>query len=65
MKIYDDINTLIHTIVKHFVGTPSNITNHIFDYLNNLQYRQMSDYRWYQDFFMSRVMLRNVSQNPY
>jgi hypothetical protein len=25
----------------------------------------MSDYRWYQDVFLSRVMLRSDSQKPY
>ncbi|KAG2721071.1 hypothetical protein I3760_02G064200 [Carya illinoinensis] len=61
----DGVNTLIYTIVKHFVGTPSNITNRIYDYLNNLRCNKMSDYRWYKDVFMSRVMLRNDSQKPY
>jgi hypothetical protein len=28
---------LIYTIIKHFVGTPSNITSRISDYLNNLR----------------------------
>ncbi|KAG7966020.1 hypothetical protein I3843_08G029400 [Carya illinoinensis] len=41
----DGVNILIYTIVKHFVGIPSNITNRICDYLNNLQCNKMSDYR--------------------
>ncbi|KAG7987181.1 hypothetical protein I3843_03G120200 [Carya illinoinensis] len=61
----DGVNTLIFTIVKHFVGTPSNITNRVSDYLNNLRCNKMSDYRWYKDVFMSRVMLRDDSQKPY
>ncbi|KAG7977429.1 hypothetical protein I3843_05G031500, partial [Carya illinoinensis] len=61
----DGVNTLIFTIVKHFVGTPSNITNRVSDYLNNLRCNKMSDYRWYKDVFMSRVMLREDSQKPY
>jgi hypothetical protein len=61
----DSVNTLIFTIVKHFVGTPSNITTRISDYLNNLRCFTMSDYRWYQDIFHSRVMLRLDSQKPY
>ncbi|KAG2703841.1 hypothetical protein I3760_06G155300 [Carya illinoinensis] len=52
-------------LVKHFVGTPSNITNRISDYLNNLRCNKMSDYRWYKDVFMSCVMLREDSQKPY
>jgi hypothetical protein len=61
----DCVNTLIYTIIKHFVGTPSNITSRISDYLNNLRCPTMSDYRWYQDVFLSRVMLRVDSQKPY
>jgi hypothetical protein len=61
----DCVNTLIYTIIKHFVGTPSNITSRISDYLNNLRCPTMSDYRWYQDVFLSRVMLRSDSQKPY
>jgi hypothetical protein len=61
----DAVNTLIFTIVKHFIGTPSNITTRIFDYLNNLRCPTMSDYRWYQDVFRSCVMLRLDSQKLY
>jgi hypothetical protein len=64
-QLPDGVNTLIYTIVKHFVGTPSNITSRISDYLNNLRYPTMSDYRWYQDVFISRVMLRTDSFKPY
>ena len=55
--IPDGVNTLIYTIIKHFVGTPSNISSQITDYLNNLKYPTMSDYRWYQDVFISKVMI--------
>ncbi|KAL4614875.1 hypothetical protein ACB092_07G084200 [Castanea dentata] len=61
----DEVNTLVYTILKHFVGTPSNISSRISDYLNNLRCPTMSDYRWYQDVFTSRVMLRKDSTKPY
>ena len=61
----DYVNTLIYTIIKHFVGTPSNIATRIFDYLNNLRCPTMFDYRWYQDVFLSCVMVRFDSQKPY
>ena len=48
--ILDGVNTLIYTIIKHFVGT-SNISSRISDYLNNLRCPTMSYYRWYQDVF--------------
>ncbi|KAG6658184.1 hypothetical protein CIPAW_04G143100, partial [Carya illinoinensis] len=58
-------NNIREPDIVHFIGTPSNITNRVSDYLNNLRCRQMADYRWYQDVFTSRVMLRNDSQKPY
>ena len=63
--ILDGVNTMIYTILKHFVGTPSNILSPISDLLNNLRYPTMSDYRWYQDVFISRVMLRKDCHKPY
>ena len=44
-RIPNGVNTLIYTILKHFVGTPSNISSQISDYLNNLRCPTMSDYR--------------------
>jgi hypothetical protein len=61
----DCVNTLIYTIIKHFIGAPSNITARISDVLKNLRCPTMSDYRWYQDVFHSRVMLKLDSQKPY
>ena len=45
----DGVNTLIYTITRHFIGTPSNITTKIHDQLNNLRFTTLSDYRWYED----------------
>jgi hypothetical protein len=61
----DSVNTLIYTIIKHFIGTPSNITARISDVLNNLRCPTMFDYKWYQDVFHSRVMLKTDSNKPY
>ena len=49
--ILDGVNTLIYTILKYFVGTPSNISSQVSDLLNNLRCPSMTDYRWYQDVF--------------
>jgi hypothetical protein len=49
----DCVNTLIYTIMKHFVGTPFNIISRIYDY------------RWYQDVFIFRVLVRFDCQKPY
>ena len=63
--IPDSVNTLIYTILKHFVGNSSNISSRISDYLNNLRCPTMSDYKWYQDVFISGVMLRKDCYKPY
>ena len=63
--IPDGVNTLIYTILKHFVGTPSNVSSRISDYLNNLRCPIMSGYRWYQDVFLSRVMLQKDYYKSY
>ena len=61
----DAINTLLFTIIEHFIGTPSNVTSRIHDPLNNLRCPTLSDFRWYKDVFMSRVMLREDSNQPF
>ena len=63
--ILDGVNTLIYTILKHFVGIPSNISSRVSDLLNNLRCPTMTDYRWYQDVFIFRVVLRKDCHKPY
>ena len=63
--IPNGVNTLVYTILKHFVGTPSNISSRISDLLNNLKCPTMSDYKWYQDVFLSSVMHRKDWYKPY
>ena len=63
--IPDDVNTLIYSILKHFVGTPSNISSLVSDLLNILRCPTMPNFRWYQDVFISRVMLRKDCHKPY
>ena len=43
--IPDGVTTLIYTILKHFVGTPSNISSRVSDLLNNLRCPAMTDSR--------------------
>ncbi|CAL8165373.1 unnamed protein product [Prunus armeniaca] len=63
--IEDGVNTLIYTIIEHFIGTPSNTTARIHDQLSNLRCPKLSDFRWYKDVFISRVMLRDDSNQPF
>ena len=63
--ILDDLNTPIYTILKYFVGTPSNISPRVSGWLNILRCSTMTDYSWYQDVFVSRIMLRKDCHKPY
>ena len=63
--IPDEVNTLIYTIMKHFVGRPSNITSRIYDKLSNLRCKTLGDYRWYEDVFTTRVMHRSDCNSPF
>jgi hypothetical protein len=56
---------LFYTIIKNFVGTPSHLTSRIHDQLSNLRCPTLSDFRWYKDVFLSRVMLRDDSNQPF
>ena len=57
--IPDEVNTLIYTILKHFIGKPSNITSRIYDQLSNLICKTLGDCQWYEDVFTTRVMHRS------
>ena len=63
--ILDGVNTLIYTIMKHFVGKPSNITSRIHDQLTNLRCKTLGEYRWYEDVFTTRVMHRSDCNSPF
>ena len=65
MGTEDGVNTLLYTIIKHFIGTPSNTTVRIHDQLSNLRCPKLSDFRSYKDVFMSRVMLRDDSNQSF
>ncbi|XP_062145441.1 uncharacterized protein LOC133852700 [Alnus glutinosa] len=58
-------NTLFYTIVEHFIGTPSHLASRVHDQLSNLRCPTLSDFRWYKDVFLSRVMLRDDSNQPF
>ena len=63
--IPDGVSTLIYTIMKHFVGEPSNITSRIYDQLSNLRCKTLGDCRWYEDFFTTSVMHRSDCNSPF
>ena len=59
------VNTLIYMIMKHFVGKPNNITSRIYDQLSNLGYKNLGEYRWYEDVLTTRVMHRSDCNSPF
>ena len=61
----DRVNTLIYTIMKHFVGKPSNITSRIYNQLSNLRCKNLGEYRWYEDVFTTTVMHRSDCNSPF
>ena len=63
--ILDDKDTLIYITPKHFAGIQSNISSQVSDLLKNLRSPTASNFRWYQDVFISRVMLRKECHKPY
>ena len=63
--VSDGINTLIYTIMKHFVGKPSNLTSRIYDQLSNLRCKNLGEYRWYEDVFTTRVMHKSDCNSPF
>ena len=58
MRIPDGVNSLVFTIIRHFISTPNNITSRIHNQLSNLKCPTMSYFRWYENVFTSRVLLR-------
>ncbi|KAL0008661.1 hypothetical protein SO802_010163 [Lithocarpus litseifolius] len=64
-EILDGVNTLIYTIINHFIGKPSNITSRIYDQLSNLRCRTLGDYRWYEVVFTTKVMHRSDCNSPF
>ena len=58
------LNTPIYTISKYFVNLSSNISPRISRLTNILRCSTMIDYKWYQDVFVSRVMLQKDCHKP-
>ncbi|XP_070002286.1 uncharacterized protein [Nicotiana sylvestris] len=59
----DVVYTLIHTILEHFNGRFTSNHETIRTLLNGLRCKTLSEFRWYKDTFMSRVM--ELSENKY
>jgi hypothetical protein len=63
--IQDVVSTLILTISLHFVGDPSHLKDKNVEPLSNLRCKKLSDFQWYKNTFLTRVMLRKDSNQPF
>ena len=55
---------IVNLLVTDFSGTP-NILPQVSDLRNNLRCSTVTNYRWYQDVFVFRIMLRKDFHKPY
>jgi hypothetical protein len=49
----------------HFVGDPSHLKEKNGELLSNLRCKKLSDFQWYKNTFLTRVMLREDSNQPF
>src|SRR5262249_27331748 len=63
--IENAVATLIFTISAHFLGDPTHIKDKNAELLSNLKCKKLSDFTWYKDTFLSRIMLRDDSNQPF
>ena len=54
----DVVTRLIYAIVKHFIGDPNTYQDRSSEILQNLRCRTLSDFKWYHDVFLAKVMTR-------
>ena len=54
----DSVTRLIYTIVKHFIGDPTIYQERSSEILQNLRCRTLSDFKWYHDVFLAKLMAR-------
>ncbi|KAG5253016.1 CTV [Salix suchowensis] len=59
------VSCLILTISLHFIGDPSHLKDKNAELLSNLRCKKLSDFQWYKNTFMTRVMLREDSNQPF
>nr|XP_016488959.1 PREDICTED: uncharacterized protein LOC107808913 [Nicotiana tabacum] len=50
--------TLIYCIAKRFIGEPKLFQDRSLELLNNLNCPKLTDFRWYKDMFIEKVMIR-------
>lgn len=61
----DATTTLLYCIAKHFVGEPRLFQDRSLKILNTLYCKRLTDFRWYKDMFLNKVMIRTDCNNDY
>ncbi|KAK3212824.1 hypothetical protein Dsin_017530 [Dipteronia sinensis] len=61
----DGIDVLCYTIFMHFVGNSNRFQGKEFSKLQNLKCKKLSDFKWYKDIFLTRVLQRPDNANSY
>ena len=55
----------MYAITKHFIGDPRVFEEKNSKILQNLRSRTLSDFKWYHDVFLAKVMTRGDAKAPY
>ncbi|TMW96895.1 hypothetical protein EJD97_006586 [Solanum chilense] len=63
--VEDATTTLIYSIDKHFVGEPRLLQDRSLEILSNLYCKKLTDFRWYKDMFITKLMIREDCNNDY
>ncbi|ESQ30737.1 hypothetical protein EUTSA_v10012334mg, partial [Eutrema salsugineum] len=61
----DAVATLVIAITLHFIGDPSVLRDKKAELLSNLKCKRLSDFQWYKNTFLTRVLLRQDSNQPF
>ena len=56
---------LMYAITKHFIGDPRVFEEKNSEILQNLRCRTLSDFKWYHDVLLAKVMTRGDARAPY
>ena len=59
------VHKLIYAITKHFIGDLIILQERSSKILQNLRCRTLSDFRWYHDVFLSKVMTKPDANASY
>ena len=61
----DAVIKLVHTITKYFVGNPNFFAERKSEILQNLKCRTLSDFKWYHDVFLAKLMSKLDAKAPF